>query len=392
MTRFIFAAFLCLLTAHRASAQVTFALENTTLTPGTGEKVLQALYPALAGKGYGAQLESDLAPVVQTLVGQLQSDVAARIAALQFQPFIKHMALAGAGAIRGPGIDPASRADVFSLSVEGAVGSHGLSQPGQISDLSSKLQGGEVPSFGIGADGAITVGLNLGAFFAANGRFWDPARLTIYGSGMRLNLNLQSQATKAQFLRWGAHAKYKIVLPRAFAGGLVRANGVDVALGFTFSQQQLQIAATLPSGQESQQTTVVGQPVTSTINYAGAALIDSSMRYYTIPIEVVSSIQFLHAVTLFGGLAADLNLGSAALTATATEPAQVVLSNAQGKGVTVLTPAAVLNADLIARPSAVDGRAFLGLQVGVAPIAVFGQVSADTSKTLAADAGVRIFW
>lgn len=397
----VFATLLVLCTAPLRSAYAVgfvFDVDAATIIPGSGEAIIDKEYPLLGGKGFGAQLEAELQPTLTDLVSQLKLEVTNRLDHLDFGPFLRNTANASALSAKAAPVDHASAIRIFSLSLGGGGGLSGLGDFGTLrhpSTIDDRISNGDAPRIGVAPEASILLGVHLGKFHLPSWKYFDLNRVELYVNVMRLNLGGGSDSWAARAASYGGHAKYQVMLGRVLARhGLVRWHGLNVITGLSYSDQTVRVMTTLPASSQSQTTTYQGQRLTTTAAWTGSAHLAAQMKNFTIPIEVASSLELVWALTVYGGLAVDFNIGRASLSADAQVPIDVSVTGprSQNDPTTVSRPLPHLAYAQMRRPAPVDGRAFFGLQVGHAPAAVFAQATADTSKSVAAHAGLRIFW
>jgi len=383
------------------AADFVFDIGDTTVPAGTGERLIDAFFPELAGHNAGPTLEGQLQPFVDDLSSTLKTDIESRLNKLDFGPLVSRSATAHAAAARATSVDHASFIKMFSLTAAGSAavtgfdGLKALSNPSQISD---DIGNSIAPNFGIGAGASAMLGFNFGALHLPRLRFFNPNRLQLYVSAMYINLTYNGDDVLAKTQNYGAHVKYQLFAPgNITANTLVRWGGLNVASGLTWAGTDLGFHLSLPSGDSEQTAPIAVGPVTENLNlrgvWTGDAQLNAQMRAYTVPVEVSSFLQMLYVFTLFGGVAMDLNFGHMQMDASARAPLTISASRpGSTTSVDVLTPNPTLNYLLKKSPVHIDGRAFLGLQLNAGVVAVYAQGMIDTSQTVMASAGVRGFY
>lgn len=383
------------------AADFTFDVGDTTIPPGTGNKLIQNYFPAASSLGLGTTLEAQLQPAVNTLASALKTDVETRLNQLNFAPFVSRSATAGAAAARATSVDHASFIKLFSLTAAGSgaiTGFDGFKALGKASMIDNNIENGQAPNYGVAPGVSAMLGFNFGALNLRHFGYFNPNRLQLYVSAMHFNLTYNGDEVRATSSNFGAHVKYQLFEPASLVGNtMVRWGGLNVATGLTWASTDLAFHTSLPSGNQVQTTQVQIGTTSQTIAlngmWTGDADINARMRAYTVPIEVSSFLQLAYLFTLFGGLAMDLNFGHMQMDATARAPLTISAS-AQGSNtsVAVLTPKPTLAYLLKQSPVHIDGRVFLGLQINAGVIAVYGQGMVDTSQTVMASVGLRGFY
>ena len=372
------------------AAAASFTIDDPAVTKGVGEQVIEAYYPQLAGQG--PQIESSLNTALGGYAGQLAAVVNQRLNLLQFEDFLAAMADSGAAEGRANGVDYASDAAIFSLSASGGVGVKGLTANHSFSQLRSLSN--QVPAVGLAVGGSVSLGLNLRAFHLPTLGPIDPARvkLTLHYAGV----NLDAYSGAFSYHTFGLHGRYQLVDEATFLpGGMLRWGGLTLGGGVNYTDFAVAFATALPSAAQTQNFTYQNRTLKMDLKWQGTARLGADINVVTIPFEVATSMQLLYILTLYGGAAADLNFGSATMTVRSQEPVKVNLrdgNEAAGAGlpIAILTPNLKFNAT--AGPHLGDLRAFFGAQINLFVVALFGQVSADTTRTFTGNLGLRIFW
>jgi hypothetical protein len=404
ISRCCFVSLALLISGYSAKAHAqafVFDTGNTTLVKGTGEKIIGLYFPQLSGQGLGPTLEAQIQPSINALSNSLKSQVETRLNALDFAPFVKHTATAGAAAARGNTVDHASFIKLFSLTGSGSVALSDTTNLGSLRDpstLTNNIANGIAPVSGVAPGAGAMLGFNFGALRLPRLGFFDVSRLQLYVSAMHLNFTYDGDDIKADTSNYGAHVKYQVIAPNnLLQNTLVRWGGLNVATGLTYASTNLAFHTSLPSGDLQQDTPVTVAGVQQTLQlrglWTGEADINAHLRAYTMPLEVSSFLQLLYVFTLFGGIGMDLNFGHAEMNASARAPLTITASaKGQNKTVEVLKPQPQLDYLLIRKPTVIDGRAFAGLQLNAGVLAVYAQGMVDTSKTLMVNAGLRAFY
>jgi hypothetical protein len=383
------------------AADFVFDTGDTTLPAGTGERLIDAFFPQLAGRNMGPALQAQLQPSVTNLANTLKADIDAKLNGLNFAPLVSRSATAGAAAARATSVDHASFIKMFSLTAAGSAavtGFDGLKELTHPSEIADNIGNGIAPNVGIGAGASAMLGFNFGALHLPRLKFFNPNRLQLYVSAMYINLTYNGDEFLAKTQNYGAHVKYQLLAPDTLtANALVRWGGLNVASGLTWAGTDLGFHLSLPSGNSEQTVPVAMGGVTENLTlkgvWTGDAQLNARMRAYTVPLEVSSFIQLLYVFTLFGGVAMDLNFGHFQMDASARAPLAISASTPSStKSVDVLTPTPSLTYLLKKSPVHIDGRAFLGLQLNAGVVAVYAQGMIDTSQTVMASVGLRGFY
>lgn len=277
--------------------------------------------------------------------------------------FMSQMANAAAMSTKGMGVDYATNPQRFVVgaSVGSAVSGAGV-QLGR--------GGKSVPEGGFAFQITGMAGLNLGAFAEDDSPL---RRVMVYANGMMVTTAMDP--FEGTLLNAGAHATVQLVRPDG-RGGLFEWGGLALTSGYEYTSYAMTLSKAIPIE-------------------AGQVTWDATGRYDlkadagSVPVELSTNLRISVATVYVGG-AVDVNLGSDATT-------EISLSgdiNAQLDGDTLRLGDATAKAGLSGSGDLITPRGFVGLQVNILPVKVYGQVNFAADPALerfgfGANAGVR---
>jgi hypothetical protein len=379
--------------------QVTFDLGNTTLTAGTGERIIDAFAPQLSGRGQGPAIEAQLNPIIADLGAQLQADVLAKINALNLAPFVQAMGNAAALAARTMAVDHATKYKLLSLTVGGAgvANTALLNRDHDLGQDYNNIANGVAPTYGLSAQAAVTLGINLAAFHLPQAGLFDPDRMQIFASGMYLaHGNAAVDQYRFRLNHWSLLGKYQFLRPVQLVPlyNFVHWGGLNVATGFTYADQDIDVQADLPRGSASTATKLqnANKSLAVQYSYEGSGTVGTHSALYSIPVEVSSSLQLLYFLTLYLGGAVDFAWGHTDVTASASEPTHITLSDGQGTTLDLLDPMPTLTFAQNKPHTHVSARGFAGVQINAGVLALFAQADIASTRVVAGSLGLRIFY
>ena len=263
-------------------------------------------------------------------------------------------------------VDRALEPTLFNISVGGQVSVFGVDQL----TTSFAASSNELPSIGAAIHGGVTAGVNLGTLGLKKklGPI-DFSRLKAYGSF--LNYTYDSSTFSAAMQNYGLNLQYKLV-PAVGLSFLAKWGGIDVTTGMNYIRNRATYQGNLNQSSSDGTNTL-------SFNFDYDLGVESKMFY--IPLEVSTSVRLLYIFSAYGGVAADLNFGSAGL---------VGGGSGEVTATTNLAPVsyeadAVLDLDehgYKASPSFVNPRGFIGGQLNFPLAQVGGQVSVSSNGTM----------
>lgn len=243
---------------------------------------------------------------------------------------------------------------------------------------------------GAGIQGGLILGTNLGWMDTKRILGLDTNKLNVYVNGMTYSHKMETGDTNAKIdlASYGVHFSYNWIAPKGNV--LLGWGGVKVHWGYEYNKTSLKFDSAIT---ETISTTNGGDTYNANVTANPNAAIDVST--HSIPLEISSSVQFLYFVSLYGGLGADYNIGSATgkgdLNSTPTS-----LNCSGGVGCTSGS------AGTITTEANIDGkgnvnpflfRGFAGVQLNLPFIRVFVQADKALGNDLVgATAGVRFVY
>jgi hypothetical protein len=277
---------------------------------------------------------------------------------------------------KGVGSDYASGMEVFLIGAGVGLGADLEKNKDADADLS-----------GAGVQGGLILGTNLGWMDTQKILGLETNKLNVYFNFFKYDLDKASGDTdiKGDLSSYGIHFRYDWITGSDsiwFGWG-----GVKVHTGYEYNSTKLKLSSKI---EENIEVTEAGGTYTSNIVGNPFAQIDVST--FSIPLEISTSLRFLYFFTLYGGLGADYNSGTAKGSGDLNSNSAAV--NCSG----VCSPSAG-NVGTIDTTANIDGegkvnpflfRGFAGLQLHLPYIRVYGQVDkAFGSELVGASAGVR---
>ena len=397
---FLTATLITVSAPRRAHAE-PFSVSGTTVPAGTGQKILNAFYPALSGNPQQAAMaESQINSLIGNVAPQFVASVNGALDQLNFTNMLGALANAGALSSKAMPGDYATDMTLFSLSVAGVAATNGFS-PSSLQSFENNLAfsaNQAVPALGLSAGASATLSLNLALIPIPNLGPIDFSKMILSVSYFQLDLpsNLIEDVSGA-YRTFGLHGQYRLIDSISIApGGILHWGGVSIGTGFNYGTLSLQLPVSLPSQTlASEGFTFQNKTLDTNFDWSGKALFSASIGNVTIPFEAFTSIQLLYFLTLFGGGALDLNFGSATFAATAKAPVNVTMRDPQnGSSGSIMVDQldAVLNYQQSGRPAWANLRGFIGAQINMGVLALFGQISGDTAGSSGANLGARIYW
>lgn len=320
--------------------------------PARAQEVSILLNPQVASE-YGLDVGSAEA--------QLSADIGEDLNLAEQQAFLDAMANAAALSTRGMGVDYASNVQkvVFGASLGSAVSASGLTL---------SRQGRELPEGGFSLQVAAMAGINLG--MGREDAFLSRVRLFV--SGMALETS--GDTFDAALYNYASHLQLQLVRPREGAGAAW--GGLALTSGYAVSGYALALAQPLPietqlSGLE------VGWESTGTYDVTAATA--------SIPLELSSHVRIL-VVAVYGGVAVDWNQGGADSTIGLSGP--LSLTDPQNNQSVGLGSAAVTYGGRGLAAEVVP-RAFVGAQLDVLPIKLYGHLNIGMNDSFGGHTGLR---
>ncbi len=390
----------CLLWPSTSFATATFDVTGTSVKPGVGDQIINKYFPTLANQLNGTQLETLMNNAINGPEGltALKAQVSQNLVPLQdTSDFLRAMANSGAAASKTMPVDYATDPTLFSLSVAGGVSENGFDS---INDAKNYTLDTTKPLPGKG--GGLTVsamlGLNLRAFDPPRWAYFDFARLSLFVNFFAIDLDQPSNSNfDINFKTFGLHGQYQLFDSHAlFSSGVLRWGGLAVTTGFDYSSLTVLYNTTIQKSSTSTQTQALQNNQTLPINlsYSGAAKLGADIHVFSIPFEVTTHVQIAYILSLYVGGGFDLNFGSASLAGNASAPMEIDAVNPQDATDTIVvaTPEVTLNLSGNSSVTVGDFRGYAGLQLNLLTVALFAQVNADTTNTIGANFGLRLFW
>lgn len=329
-----------------------------------------------------SSLNPTIAAALRTALDQTEADINKEFPSNE-NPTRLMEGMANSSVVSGKGLgsDYSSRMKIALIGVGAGVASDMEKDPQTGSDVS-----------GIGAQAGLTLGTNLGWFTSGKILGLEANRLNVYGNFFKYSYETKmGKADKDQINAdmgsYGLHVSYDLIRPSGHA--LARFGGVKLHTGLERNTTKITFKTTL---NETISTTTGGTTVSGNLTGAPEATID--VQTTSIPLEVSTSVQFLYALSLYGGLGTDFNFGSAKgggkLNAN-----QTTLSCSGGAGCGGTSPIiqAGANIDSEGKVSALMTRGFFGAQINLPFTQIYVQANkVFGSELIGANFGVRFVY
>jgi hypothetical protein len=292
---------------------------------------------------------------------------------------MKGMANSSVMAGKGIGSDYASNMSVLLIGAGVGVGA----------DL-EKNKEADSPLSGAGVQGGLLLGTNLSWMDTQKILGMETSKLNVYANFMSFNKEMKSGDTDAKIglASYGVHFSYDWI--KGSGSKLLGWGGVKLHWGYEYNHTNLKFNSQIKKDLSYQDTTTSTGTYTSNILADPYASID--VTTHSIPLEISSSVQILYILSLYGGLGADYNVGSATGKGTLNSTPTTLLCNG-ACGVNA-------NAGTITTDANIDGkgnanpflyRGFAGVQFNLPFIRVFVQGDkAFGNDLVGATAGVRL--
>ncbi len=332
-------------------------------------------------------VEAALIDFINTEVQKVEDQVNEDIPVPPPKRFMEGMANSSVMAGKGIGSDYASN---MSVALVGA----GV---GVAADLEKdKTTDSDVSGVGL-APGAV-LGFNLGTVRSSKVFGLDPKRLNLYVNFMKYTHD-QTISDKADeessaslgTLAYGVHLRYDWI--KGKGSKLLGWGGVKVHLGYEFNKTDISFRGKV---KEELNETSAGATISGTSR--AAPTIDIRSKTHSIPLELSTDVQLLYFVSLYTGLGADANFGSASAKGSLNAE-EMTINCTSSAGGHPCNPTEVLKANASAD---IDGkgsvnpftfRGFAGLQLNLPFVRIFGQVDKSLGDELvSATAGVRFVY
>jgi hypothetical protein len=312
------------------------------------------------------ELAQEIGIDTEALQDQVSDAITRELNLVDPDSYLSAFANADAMALKGMGVDYASNPKKFSIG--GSVGSAVSEVP-----LSFTRGREELPEGGYAFMASAYGGVNLGGLSPGEGAL-DRVMLYVNGLAFRPPGGREFQGSMYNF---GAHLQVKAVGPVDLK--VLEWGGLDITSGYERSFYRLELTQELPV---SQQLREGGETATVTWTATGNYAISASSG--TIPIELSSNLRLL-MVTAYAGGAVDVNLADASSEASLAGPIAVKYQGERhalgSAGVSMLGQA---------KADPFVPRAFVGAQLNVFVLKVYGHLNLGLNETYGGFVGVRV--
>jgi hypothetical protein len=274
--------------------------------------------------------------------------------------FLEQMARATALSSKGMGVDYGSNLQRFVVGGGVGTGADGMGATFGRGDTA-------LPEGGFAFMGTVMAGLNLGVA-APEGS--AARRFRIYAHGLAGSGDREPFA--GSMVNYGGHLQVQLL--RAKGTSAVAWNGVDFTTGYEAGVYRLTLESAVPISP--------GEGVQW--DATGAYTVEA--RAASVPLELSTAVK-VAVVSAWAGIGYDLLLDGSATSTIAL--GGDISASAQGR--TALLGTAAVTGDASAAAPAVGApRAFLGAQVNLAVVKVYGHLNLPVDRGFGGHAGVRI--
>jgi hypothetical protein len=327
----------------------------------------------------GAPAQAAIEAAISSEIAKAEADINKDLPGAPPQRLMEGMANSSVMAGKGIGSDYASRMDVLLIGAGVGAGADLEKDKTTDSDLS-----------GIGVQGGLIIGTNLAWMDTQKILGLDTNRLKIYANFFKYDLNKPSGDTTidAELFSIGSHVSYQWILgspSKLFGWG-----GVQFHLGYEYNKTQIGFTNKL-----NETITATQGTETATVALSGTPKATITAKTMSIPLEVSTSLQFLYLFSLYGGLGADYNVGSATgkgdINSNTSNVNCTGVACGGGTSLGTVSPTAALDAK--GKPSPFLFRGFAGFQLNLPFIRIFVQADkAFGNDLIGASTGLRFVY
>lgn len=331
----------------------------------------------------GADSVPALKTLIDTQIQTIEDDLNADIPNTSPERLMEGMANSSAMSTKGVGTDYASNMDVFLIGGGVGVGA----------DLTKDEQtGGDISGAGI-APGVI-IGTNLGWLKRPRLLGLHTNRLNVYLNFMNYNHHQpindktgEESSVDVDMLTMGVHFRYDLVQKRG--NKLFGWGGIKVHLGYDYNKTDINFKSTF-NKDITGEVSGSGETVSGTVT--GTPEANILVKTGSIPLEISTDIQLLYFLSIYTGLGADMNWGTAEGKATANADESTL--NCTG-GAACAAPRTInvqtrANINSKGNVDPYFSRAFAGVQLNLPWTRIFVQANKAFGTNLySATAGLR---
>ena len=282
------------------------------------------------------------------------------------ESYLSSFANANAMALKGMGVDYASNPKKLSV---------GVSLGSAVSDVPFSFSRGQerLPEGGYAFMASAYGGLNLGALSPNDGAL---DRVVLYVNGMTFSPP-GNREFQGSMYNLGAHLQVKAIGP--VEAKIVEWGGIDITTGYERSFYRLALTQDLPIEQP-----INGAGKKATVTWDATGNYSISAAAGTIPLEVSSNLRLL-MLTAYAGGAVDVNLAKAGAAASLEGPLSAKIDGERyNRG------SAVVEIDSESKATPFVPRTFVGAQVNVLVLKLYGHLILGLNNTYGGFFGVRV--
>lgn len=307
----------------------------------------------------GNMLAQQLGVTPAELAMRMQSSINTAYGATNVNGFIRSFADATAFSMRGLGVDYASDPNslILGVGVNFAVAA------------SEQVNATERPTSGLAPNIAFMAGLNLASQGAP--------RWTIFGNGFYRNGSTED--LRGGILSAGMHVQYRVFDPQeenGVATTALRWIGIDVTAGVEMTRWSL--------GVDDQITTELGVAGTSgnaNLILDSTGTFDLTATTVTLPVEATTGVRIALLLSVYVGVAIDLNAGTGKLDANLN--GTLFTTDGRNVGNATITGGGEESASPLA------ARILAGVQLNLSKLKVYAQVNGSATPAASVGFGIR---
>jgi len=294
-----------------------------------------------------------------------------------------YAAKANAASQKGLLADYFSNPHVFSLGLALSVAVNNISPipttSAELESIGKSMSASGVPNFGVTAASSATLGISFKHLPFRKRGFFDPKNFVVYVGGAYLPPTKIDTYT-AQTLSLSLYIQYKLFQGRKIPFGLVTWGGLDVGLGYSYSDSTYKVVSA--SSLTTINLTVEGRPV----SYAPSGEIAIAYGSSLIPVEISTNVSLLYFLSLAIGAAADIHpQAQAKISATISGPVRV-----DGQG--TADDYARFTLAETGKASMIGYRVFFGPQFNIWKVRIFALAHITQDTSYAVTLGGRFSW
>jgi hypothetical protein len=275
---------------------------------------------------------------------------------------------------------------IFAVMVGGMAGIQLPStDPSVLTDLSSTLADDPDVRAGVAPSISVNVGFNMGKILGLFNRDLGDKTKRIYvnvkGGAYNGSYDTSDESTfDMKTSTFGIGVNYQLITPKKLPLGFFKWRGLSVGSGLTYQRNTFDSSTTLDpivqTYSASNPVTYGGYTVgsidtTATLTATPKVDIGVDMRTFSIPLEVLTSVQLLYVLNVNVGLGADIVFGKSDITATSSSDMNVTNLIVNGHTVSYTATPGSVSVDASTtdiKPTLARARVMGGLGLNAGPV------------------------